>query len=88
MVLQGLRMNQQQEEIGIHLVEESKVTTAIKEQNINEQIQENLTTLLFKFHEVFTESIQLPPSRGLDHQIILQPNSCPVNLRPYRYPYG
>ena len=30
----------------------------------------------------------LPPSRPTDHAINLLPNSAPVNVRPYRYPYS
>ncbi|XP_062109565.1 uncharacterized protein LOC133821072 [Humulus lupulus] len=43
--------------------------------------------LLTKYTEVFDEPKQLPPYRGVDHRIFLQPGSNPVNVRPYRYPY-
>lgn len=29
----------------------------------------------------------LPPARQLDHRIHLLPNSKPINVRPYQYPY-
>lgn len=39
-------------------------------------------------HEaVFRTPVGMPPSRPFDHRIHLLPNSKPVNVRPYRYPY-
>ncbi|XP_062109432.1 uncharacterized protein LOC133820560 [Humulus lupulus] len=43
--------------------------------------------LLRDFAAVFAAPKQLPPYRGVDHRIFLQPGSKPVNVRPYRYPY-
>lgn len=36
---------------------------------------------------VFGVPSGLPPSRAFDHRIHLLPNTKPVNVRPYRYPY-
>ena len=30
--------------------------------------------------------VELPPSRVLDHKIILKEGASPVSVRPYRYP--
>ncbi|XP_026410205.1 uncharacterized protein LOC113305366 [Papaver somniferum] len=46
-----------------------------------------ITPLLNEFSYVFTDTKTLPPKRNLDHQIPLNPNSEPVNLRPYTCPY-
>ncbi|KAG6402647.1 hypothetical protein SASPL_134849 [Salvia splendens] len=37
--------------------------------------------------EVFQLPAGLPPPRQFDHRIHLLPNTKPVNVRPYRYPY-
>jgi len=44
-------------------------------------------SLLSKFSHVFEQPTSLPPKRSNDHHIPLQPNSGPVSVRPYRYPY-
>ncbi|PNX98954.1 retrotransposon-related protein, partial [Trifolium pratense] len=46
-----------------------------------------IQTLLLQFPTLFHEPKHLPPSRPSDHRITLLPNSKPVNVRPYRYPY-
>jgi hypothetical protein len=46
-----------------------------------------INNLLFRFPHLFQEPKQLPPPRSSDHHITLLPNSAPVNVRPYRYPY-
>ncbi|KAA8520263.1 hypothetical protein F0562_014519 [Nyssa sinensis] len=43
--------------------------------------------LLKAFSHVFEPPTRLPPRRSQDHQIPLQPNTGPVSVRPYRYPY-
>lgn len=48
-------------------------------------IHPSLTTLIDQFTGVFTEPKTLPPHQSIDHQIILKPNSQPINLRPYRF---
>ncbi|KAL1540646.1 hypothetical protein AAHA92_24966 [Salvia divinorum] len=36
---------------------------------------------------VFKVPTSMPPARPFDHKIHLLPNSKPINVRPYRYPY-
>jgi len=45
-----------------------------------------LDGLLGSFADLFTEPQGLPPPRGREHRILLQPGSSPVAVRPYRYP--
>ncbi|XP_062109866.1 uncharacterized protein LOC133821735 [Humulus lupulus] len=51
------------------------------------QFPSNAQEVLTEFEDIFQEPDQLPPHRGTDHRIFLQPGSTPVNVRPYRYPY-
>ncbi|KAL1555793.1 hypothetical protein AAHA92_11493 [Salvia divinorum] len=44
-------------------------------------------TVLQGYRSVFDQPRGLPPSRLFDHRIHLLPNTKPVNVRPYRYPY-
>lgn len=46
-----------------------------------------ITQLLANFSHVFESSTILPPRRFHDHSIPLQPNTGPVSVWPYRYPY-
>ncbi|WVZ17052.1 hypothetical protein V8G54_010034 [Vigna mungo] len=46
-----------------------------------------LQTLLTKYASLFQPPTNLPPSRPIDHDITLQPNSAPISVRPYRYPH-
>ena len=46
-----------------------------------------INTLISKYASLFRPSANLPPSRSTDHTINLLPNSTPVNVRPYRFPY-
>lgn len=42
--------------------------------------------LLCQYHQVFAEPTTLPPQIGaFDHDILLQPGTKPINIRPYRY---
>lgn len=47
----------------------------------------DINLLLDKFSSVFDTPDHLPPKRSHDHHIPLQPNTEPVSVRPYRYPY-
>lgn len=49
----------------------------------NPQIQ----TLLCKYTSLFQTPVTLPPTRDTNHSIHLLPQTKPVNVRPYRYPY-
>ncbi|XP_004296076.1 PREDICTED: uncharacterized protein LOC101299658 [Fragaria vesca subsp. vesca] len=42
--------------------------------------------VLESFQDLFTPPTNLPPKRPIDHCIPLQPNTGPINVRPY--PYG
>ncbi|KAL6219684.1 hypothetical protein ACLB2K_007443 [Fragaria x ananassa] len=42
--------------------------------------------VLESFQDLFTPPTNLPPKRSIDHCIPLQPNTGPINVRPY--PYG
>lgn len=46
-----------------------------------------ITDLLQQYSEVFDEPKQLPPTRTHDHHIVLQTESKPICVGPYRYPY-
>jgi hypothetical protein len=46
-----------------------------------------LQSELKKYEQLFEEPTSLPPHRSIDHQIILKPDSKPINLRPYRFSY-
>lgn len=43
--------------------------------------------VLQQFRKVFEWPNKLPPPRAQDHSIVMKPNSAPVNVHPYRYPY-
>ncbi|KAL1551486.1 hypothetical protein AAHA92_19326 [Salvia divinorum] len=43
--------------------------------------------VLQDFAALFSPPENVPPSRQFDHRIHLLPDSKPVNVRPYRYPY-
>jgi hypothetical protein len=52
------------------------------------QIMEpQLHSLLQKYGFLFSTPTSLPPPRNTNHTIHLLPQSQPVNVRPYRYPY-
>ncbi|XP_042010513.1 uncharacterized protein LOC121759078 [Salvia splendens] len=44
-------------------------------------------SVLERHRAVFQLPSGMPPARPFDHRIHLLPNSKPVNVRPYRYPY-
>lgn len=50
-------------------------------------IHPDLIHILHKYAYIFTIPTQLPPSHPHDHHIHLIPNSNPINLKPYHYPY-
>jgi hypothetical protein len=62
---------------------------AIRMANSNEEITGGVSiaiqNILADFPEVMEAPMSLPPTRAYDHQIILQENKGPVNVRPYRY---
>lgn len=46
-----------------------------------------LQNLLVQYENVFSVPKGLPPTRLFDHRIPLLPNTPPINIKPYRYPY-
>lgn len=48
----------------------------------------SLDLLLHQYQHLFLEPTQLPPPRTITHHIHLQPNTQPVNVRPYWYPFS
>ena len=46
-----------------------------------------MVELLNQYARVFEKPNNLSPKRPHDHRIPLQPNTEPVSVRPYRYPY-
>lgn len=51
------------------------------------QVLPEITSLITKYSSLFQPPTSLPPSRPTDHSITLLPNTTPVNVKPYRYPY-
>lgn len=51
-----------------------------------EDIPSLLQEVLQHFQHVFEEPKSLPPLRGREHAINLQPGMGPISVRPYRYP--
>jgi hypothetical protein len=49
--------------------------------------QDNFTSILEQFPNVFKDQIQLPPDRSQVHHIKLIPGHGPINVRPYKYPH-
>ena len=47
-----------------------------------------ITNLITRYTYLFTEATQLPPPRSISHHIHLPPNSNPINVKSYRYPYS
>lgn len=53
----------------------------------NQNLHNQILSLLHKFKNLFDSPKGLPPQRPFDHRIPLLPNTVPVNVRPYRYPH-
>ncbi|XP_042038388.1 uncharacterized protein LOC121784292 [Salvia splendens] len=50
-------------------------------------LPESVVGVLDRHRKVFQLPSGMPPARPFDHRIHLLPNSKPINVRPYRYPY-
>lgn len=55
--------------------------------DLSEDLSTAIRETLLEHAAVFAVPTGLPPSRAFDHRIHLLPNTKPVNVRPYRYPY-
>ncbi|XP_026452105.1 uncharacterized protein LOC113352508 [Papaver somniferum] len=60
---------------------------SISTTSVPSQPPQPVACFLDHFPDVFFEPNSFPPQRDLDQKIPLQPNSVPVNLRPYKFPY-
>jgi len=56
-------------------------------ENIISHPNQEIQTLLQKYHAVFSKPQSPPPQRPHDHHIYLQTSANPVNIKPYRYPH-
>ncbi|KFK24528.1 hypothetical protein AALP_AAs46225U000100, partial [Arabis alpina] len=68
------------------LVEYCGLQAELHTQRRREQLPHQLLTVLEQFARVFEDPQGLPPSRGKEHNIVLEPNAKPVSVRPFRYP--
>ena len=50
-------------------------------------LNDDITTILAEFENIFSIPTELPPKRACDHAITLKEGANPPNIRPYRYPY-
>ena len=55
---------------------------------ITSTLQPDMAALLHQFNSVFQKLHGLPPSRPHDHQIPINPNTPPINVKPYCYPHS
>ena len=53
-----------------------------EEQDVEIVLQE-LKRLMQQYEDVMNDLVKLPPSRALDHKIILKEGAGPVSVRPY-----
>lgn len=64
----------------------SLLAVAESQLKFSAEMPDNLKQLLIKYQEVFSITNGLPPSRLCNHRILLQPNSKPIKIKPYRFP--
>ncbi|WVZ23780.1 hypothetical protein V8G54_002324 [Vigna mungo] len=46
-----------------------------------------LQSLISQYHTLFSILTAVPPPHPTDHSITLNPNTLPISMRPYRFPY-
>lgn len=73
-ILQDIKLGQACFTIAVHQEDDAALTIPTK-----------LQPLLEQFDAIFDTPDQLPPSREIEHHIILREGADPVNVRPYRY---
>lgn len=49
-------------------------------------VSQVVSKILSDHDSLFAEPTEVPPERQLNHRIILNPNTAPINVHPYRYP--
>lgn len=49
-------------------------------------VPQKINDILIEYDHLFSEPSELPPDRQMNHRIILNPNTAPINVHPYRYP--
>lgn len=64
------------------------VTTEDHWSDFPKNVDPEMATLLYTCREIFQVPQGLPPYRELYHEILLQPGSQPVKVKPYRYPHS
>nr|KYP44278.1 Transposon Ty3-G Gag-Pol polyprotein [Cajanus cajan] len=80
-----MRFNHQGQEVTLQAL--LNVADTGDQETLTTEQQQELTTLLQQFQQLFVEPTKLPPRRKSDHKIILI-NDTPVCLKPYRYPHA
>lgn len=60
----------------------------LKNEEKHGKIPSKITPLLSEYAEIFEEPVGLPPSRGIEHQILLKVGSIPKHQYPYRTYYS
>lgn len=50
------------------------------------QVKE-IADVIEEFKDVFGKSVELPPRRTFNHQILLKEGTAQVSGKPYRYPH-
>jgi Retroviral aspartyl protease len=70
-----------------HEVVIAHVMVMQSEKGTHNVVHSPLSETLKQFQKVFEEPKGLPPQRSADHQIVLKPQTTPVNQKPYRYSY-
>ncbi|KFK40184.1 hypothetical protein AALP_AA3G341400 [Arabis alpina] len=87
--LQRIRFHNEDREVLLQEGEGMIVELSNCQQTVGEQqnnVSKDFQEVLDVFEQVFEEPEGLPPSRGREHSITLEPGSRPVTVRLFRYP--
>ncbi|KAF7807916.1 Transposon Ty3-I Gag-Pol polyprotein [Senna tora] len=71
----------------IYTLQPQSIDSVSENGSLPESLPPDLRTLLLHFSSVFAVPKGLPPPRSHDHHIVLQENTPPVKVKPYRYPF-